>query len=125
MFHNQRSFVPRWLTSLWTKKKTTLVQHRSDQSLAVFQPMIGNGTFGATHWGAWSRQTNGSLNCDALGAPLVTDELQRLAALMTTHYGWWTPVPGGAFLVVRSYPAGITSTSITVPSTTDGGGSRV
>jgi len=111
-----------------TQTKASLVQCRSDTTLAVFQPMTGDGTFGAACWVEWHYTARHGLTSNSIGTPLTHEEQCRICDLHVTHFSWWVKVDGGAFMIMKPYGPNISGTALPYPERTtdsDGGGSRV
>jgi len=116
------------LQKIPTQTKASLVQCRSDTSLAVFQSMTGDGTFGVARWVTWNYNARHGLSASSIGTPLTHEEQCRICDLHVTHFSWWIKVDRGAFMVMIPYGPGISGTALPYPkriTDSDGGGSRV
>jgi|GEM_PF-2686479 len=109
-------------------RTANLVQCRDDPSLAVFQPMTGDGTFGTKRWTTW-KFSKGILCAEKIAkTPLTYQEQCRLCDLHETHFFWWVKVINGAFMFAQAYSDGVVGQALPHPerkTDSDGGGSRV
>lgn len=126
-----------------TSRGGSLLQSKKNIDWAVFLPMIGDGAFGEPLWATWSKHRQCGLVANALHRTLEYQELCTLCDLYQTHYFWLVKTAavytvdgkeierfvGGAFMIAKAYPNGMSGIQIPHPprktAHSSGGGSLV